>query len=397
MTEPPSIPSAAQASRKFPWVRAVLLGVGLSLVAVLIWRYWPSTAGTAPPKAAESAAVTLAGPYLIAIDPGSLLRKKLEFSTVREERITTPLLTVTGAVMARLRAGSGPVEDRWQFSSVELSGTYADWQKARTEVDFAAKQLAKTRELTAAQLSAQNRAVERLRKLVATGTEAVRDLTAAEASLLETQLEGQKAVFEAESALTQATHSHAALERKLLQAGIDPALMEQAKVGAAMVMADVPEVRIGLVREGQACRARFYGLPDRTFQGVVRSLAPALSPERRTLRVFFELNDQEGRLRPGMYAEISLGTDPRQAILAPADGVLHIGDSDYVLIEAGSGLWRVTKVRVGERAGEQVEILDGLQDGQRLIGNGAILLKPLVVEALLKAKESPAGSGGTAR
>lgn len=179
--------------------------------------------------------------------------------------------------MARLRAGSGPVEDRWQFSSVELSGTYADWQKARTEVDFAAKQLAKTRELTAAQLSAQNRAVERLRKLVATGTEAVRDLTAAEASLLETQLEGQKAVFEAESALTQATHSHAALERKLLQAGIDPALMEQAKVGAAMVMADVPEVRIGLVREGQACRARFYGLPDRTFQGVVRSLAPALS------------------------------------------------------------------------------------------------------------------------
>lgn len=113
--------------------------------------------------------------------------------------------------------------------------------------------------------------------------------------------------------------------------------------------------------------------------------------------MFFELNDQEGRLRPGMYAEISLGTDPRQAILAPADGVLHIGDSDYVLIEAGSGLWRVTKVRVGERAGEQVEILDGLQDGQRLIGNGAILLKPLVVEALLKAKESPAGSGGTAR
>lgn len=341
--------------------------------------------------------MSLAGPYLIAVQPGSLLEQKLEFPTVRKERLTTPLLTVTGAIMSRLRAGSGPMEDRWQFSSVELSGIYADWEKASTEMEFAAKQLAKTRELTAAQLSAQNRAVERLRKLVATGTEAVRDLTSAEASLLQTQLEGQKAVFEAESALTQATHSHADLERRLLQAGVDPALLAQAPAGAAMVMADVPEVRIGLVKEGQACEARFYGLPGQTFKGVVRSLAPALSPERRTLRVFFELNDQEGRLKPGMYAEIGLGTYPRHAVLAPADGVLHIADTDYALTAAGPGLWRVTEIQVGERAGERVEILGGLKGGERLIGNGAILLKPLVVQALLKAKEASAATGAGQR
>ncbi|HUL12491.1 MAG TPA: efflux RND transporter periplasmic adaptor subunit [Methylococcaceae bacterium] len=373
------------------------LGSALLLLAALAWQFWPSAAGPPPPSHAETAAVSLAGPYLIAVQPGSLLEQKLEFPTVRKERLTTPLLTVTGAIMSRLRAGSGPMEDRWQFSSVELSGIYADWEKASTEMEFAAKQLAKTRELTAAQLSAQNRAVERLRKLVATGTEAVRDLTSAEASLLQTQLEGQKAVFEAESALTQATHSHADLERRLLQAGVDPALLAQAPAGAAMVMADVPEVRIGLVKEGQACEARFYGLPGQTFKGVVRSLAPALSPERRTLRVFFELNDQEGRLKPGMYAEIGLGTDPRQAVLAPADGVLHIADTDYALTAAGPGLWRVTEIQVGERAGERVEILGGLKGGERLIGNGAILLKPLVVQALLKAKEASAATGAGQR
>ncbi|WP_255210819.1 efflux RND transporter periplasmic adaptor subunit [Methylogaea oryzae] len=243
------------------------------------------------------------------MQPGSLLEKKLELATVQRERIKTPLLSVTGAVMARLRPGSGAVEDRWQFSSVELSGIYADWQKADTEKEFAAKQLSKTRELTAAQLNSQGKVVERLRKLVATGTEAVRDLSAAEAGLLQTQLEGQKAVFEAESALSQATHSHADLERHLLQAGIDPALLAQVPSGASLVMADVPEVRIALVAAGQACEATFFGLPDQVFRGVVRSLAPALSPERRTLRVFFELNDQDGRLKPGMYAEIGLGTD----------------------------------------------------------------------------------------
>ncbi len=324
----------------------------------------------------------LAGHGQIAVHPGSLLEKKLDLTIVQKERITTPLITVTGAVMARLRDGPGLVEDRWQFSSVELSAIYTDWQKTGTEIEFDAKRLIKTRELTAAQLNSQKKVVERLRKLVATGTEAARDLSSAEAYMLQIQMEGQKAVFEAKSALTQATHSHADFERHLLQSGVDPALMENVPAGASLVMADVPEVRIEMVAIGQACEARFYGLPQHLFRGVVRSLSPVLSPERRTLRVFFELNDQEGRLKPGMYAEIGLGTESRQAVLAPADGILHIADADYVLSEASAGLWTVTKILVGERAGERVEVLDGLKGGERLISKSAILLKPLVVQAL---------------
>lgn len=376
-------------------VRRAVLATGVVLIlAAGVWRYWPASA---PPPAIErtpnSGTVAVAGPLLVAVEPGSLLEQKFEIPTVQKERITTPLVTVTGAVMARLRPGQEASEDRWQFANVELSGIYADWEKARTEMDFDAKRLKKTRELTAAQLQSQDRVVDRLRKLVATGTEAVRDLTQAEATLLELQLEGQKAVFEAESALTQATHSHADLERQLLQAGVDPDLLDRADVESAMVMADVPEVRISLVKPGQACEAHFFGLPGQLFPGTVRSLAPALSSERRTLRVFFELDDTRGRLKPGMYAEIGLGTDPRFAVLIPADGVLHIGDADFVLADAGPGLWRVTPVQVGERAGDRVEILDGLKGGERLIGYGAILLKPLVVKAVLKARQSLVDEG----
>ncbi|TPQ27528.1 efflux RND transporter periplasmic adaptor subunit [Methylomonas koyamae] len=368
---------------------------GAGLIAVLVWQFWPFADEPTMTPTAKAEAVSLAGPGLIAVQPGNPLEKKLELTLVQKEHLTSPLLSVTGAVMARLRSGAGSLEDRWQFSSVELSGIYADWQKAGTEMEFAAKQLTKTRELTAAQLNSQSKAVDRLRKLVATGTEAARDLSAAESNLLQTQLEGQKAVFEAESALTQATHSHADFERHLLQAGVDPALLQQVPAGASLVMADVPEVRIGLVATGQACEARFYGLSNQLFKGVVRSLSPALSPERRTLRVFFELNDQEGKLKPGMYAEIGLGTDPREAVLAPADGILHIANADYVLTEAKPGVWKVTEIQVGERAGDRVEILDGLQGGERIIGSGAILLKPLVVQSLLQIKQAPTAAGST--
>ncbi|PPD48169.1 MAG: RND transporter [Methylobacter sp.] len=341
-----------------------------------------SWAETKTENVASAPVVELAGTRLIRVKSGSLLEQKFNITTVKKERINTPLLVVTGAVVARLPIGSAPKEDRWQFNRIELSGVYADWQRAQVEKDFNAKRLEKIRELTSAQYHSQKLAVDRLRKLVATGTEAIRDLTAAEATLMEVQLGGQKDVYEAETALTVSSRSRAALERKLLQEGVDPLLLESSAPGVSLVMADVPELRISLVSVGQACAARFYGLPDQVFAGKVRSLAPTLSAERHTLRVFFELNDKADQFKPGMYAEIGLGTDPRDAMMVPTDGVLHSGNADYVLIGAQDGLWRITQVDVGESIDDRIEILKGLREGERIIGNGAILLKPMLVQAL---------------
>lgn len=389
-TTPQDIPtsdhSAPHSRRTWLWLVFKLGGVALTigLILLLVWSPFQSPTAAIPKTESlqSSAVVQLVGPRLIAVQTGSLLEKKLTIAPASREKIATPVLTVTGSVVARLRAGGVPAEDRWQFSSPELLTAYADWQKARVEVDFAEKQLRKTRELTVAQLTAQTQVVERLRKLVAAGTEAIKDLAAEEAKLLQTQLEGQKSMFEAETTVRVATRNRAALERQLFQTGVDPHLLERAAEGATIVMADVPEARVGLVAAEQACEARFYGLPEAVFPGKISSLAPTLSGERRTLRIFFELIDQHGRLKPGMYAEIGLGTDPRQTVLLPADGVLHVGRSDYVLVETEPGVWRVTEVKIGEQDGTRVEILDGLQGGERVIGSGAILLKPLVVQAV---------------
>jgi len=144
----------------------------------------------------------------------------------------------------------------------------------------------------------------------------------------------------------------------------------------------VPESKVGLVREGQACSARFYALADQQFTGRVRSVSPTLSNERRTLRVFFEIEDPRGQLRPGLFAEVGLGTEPREGLLVPATGVLHIGRGEYVLVRDAPDRWRVTPVDVGENAGADVEILAGVTAGQTVMGSGAILLKPIVVKAL---------------
>jgi RND family efflux transporter MFP subunit len=358
----------------------IAAGAVVVVAALAVWMRWPESP-TPNPEAYEEL-VKLAGPQLIAVQPGSPLASKLDVRPVTAQHISAPLLTVTGSVVARLASGRDSADGRWDFSHLELATMYADWLRARAEEPYAEQQLAKTRELAAARIAAQGKVVDRLRQLVKAGTDAPRDLAKEEADLVQAQLEGQKQTFEAELAVKTAAQARATLERQLFQAGVDPELLGRAQDGTAIVVADVPEARMGLVRDGQSASARFFALPGETFSATVRSLAPALASERRTLRVFFELDDPQGHLRPGMFADVGLGTEPRDAILVPSDAVLHVGGSDYVLIQTPASLWHVTEVQVGEASGANVEILSGLTPGDTIVGAGAILLKPLVVQAL---------------
>jgi len=363
------------------------MGLVLLVAGSLLVLLWFSFQGTATPALKAQATqntdvVRLVGPRLIAVTLDSPLDKKLVVAAASKQKTPAPVLSVTGSIAARLPAGSGPAEDRWQFSSPDLLSAYTDWQKARIDVAFAEKQLVKIRELDTARVTAQTKVVERLRKLVAAGTDSAKDLATEEATLLQTQIQGQKEVYEAENAVKVAARTRAALARQLQQAGADPDLLGRLPDGVAVAVADVPEAKIDRVREGQACTARFYGMPETVFSGRVSSLAPTLSRERRTLQVLFELGDPQGRLKPGMFADIGFGTDLHETVMVPADGVLHVGRADYVLVGTEPGIWQVTEVTVGELNGTLTEILGGLQGGERVLGNGAILLKPLVVQAV---------------
>ena len=221
------------------------------------------------------------------------------------------MLKVTGSIVARLPLGDGQAEGRWDFNVAELATAYADWLKARADVPFSRQQLTSIRQLSKAKIDAGTEVVDRLEKLVKAGTDPEKDLVAARADLLQTKIQGQKDDHEAETNLRTAERSLATLERQLYQTGVDPPLLLKNTESKAIVVAKVPEAKVGLVEAGQACVARFFAFPDVLFAGRVGSLAPTLSKESRTLRVFFEVSDPRGRLKPGMFAEIGLGTDPR--------------------------------------------------------------------------------------
>jgi cobalt-zinc-cadmium efflux system membrane fusion protein len=333
------------------------------------------------PEPPAAPAVRVAGLRLVAVAPDTPLAQKLHLDTVRREAASAPVLTVTGTVAARLSPAPAPAEAHWDFASTDLAQAYGDWVGARADSEAAEMLLTKVKELVAAKIKNYRDIVERYEGLIASGAGAPKDYAQAKADLLQGEIQGATDIYSAEVTLRAAQRKRALVERQLLQLGVDPIVLARHGVGTAVVVADVPEGRVSAVRDGQACSARFVAYPGDEFPGKVGRLSPSVAKDSRTLRVMFDLDDQYGKLRPGLFADIGLGTEPRDALTVTADAVLHIGRRDYVLTAAGPDTWKVTEVRVVEPHNGRVEVT-GLSAGTQVIGGGSILLKPLVVQAL---------------
>ena len=70
---------------------------------------------------------------------------------------------------------------------------------------------------------------------------------------------------------------------------------------------------------------------------VVVFITPSLQPETRTAKVRFEVSNTRGRLKPGMYANVEIGTSPSSALIVPVDALLDSGREQLVFVAEGDG------------------------------------------------------------
>ncbi|XZE21020.1 efflux RND transporter periplasmic adaptor subunit [Pirellulaceae bacterium SH449] len=333
---------------------------------------------------------------MIRIDPASALATKLATTRVAKQTTTTPLLRVTGSIVASLRPVGEDRSVQWQFNNPEVLSMFFDWGANELDVEFFQQQLGLIEELSKTQIDAQRRVVERAERLVAAGTDSRADYELARAELLEREITARQAIRAAQIELRKAERNAAVFIRQLELNGLDPRMLtEEVSAEVDLVIADVPEEFKSRVRIGQSCEARFIGMRDRIFSGKVRSISGVLSPERRSLRVLFFVDDPNDLLRPGMFAEIGLGTDPRDALLIPAESLIHLGADDYVLVQSpdSSEAWQVTLVEIGDNRNGQVEILSGLAPGAVIISKGAMLLQPAATVAMRNLQNAATQNG----
>ena len=127
-----------------------------------------------------------------------------------------------------------------------------------------------------------------------------------------------------------------------------------------------------------------------------RDVAPVLDPATRTAPIEIEIPNPGFRLKPGMYARVTVTTDERKdALVVPTNAVVDYTGRRGVFVAAGDSTVTFRPVRVGIEESEQIEILDGVAEGDRVVTTGAAALRD--GDRVLLAGSSGGRRGATAR
>jgi Cu(I)/Ag(I) efflux system membrane fusion protein len=151
-------------------------------------------------------------------------------------------------------------------------------------------------------------------------------------------------------------------------------LLRIAPLDRVWLEAEIYESELALVEVGQLVRVTLPYAPGRIWDARVGYVYPMLTDETRTARVRIELPNPDVELRPGMYANVELRAPRGMRTLVPESAVLHAGERSFVFLDLGGGRFRPQRVEVGERSGERVEILAGVEPGQRVVSSGTFLI-----------------------
>jgi len=151
--------------------------------------------------------------------------------------------------------------------------------------------------------------------------------------------------------------------------------------------AAVPEAQAQGLHEGQPVQAQLPAFPGDPVPGKLTALLADADLQSRTLRLRIELPNPDGRLRPGMPAQVALhpSVSAEESLLVPAEAVIRTGKRDLVMLAEEGGRFRPVEVVLGQESKGQVAVLQGLQAGQRIVASGQFLLDS---EANLKGIEA---------
>lgn len=153
------------------------------------------------------------------------------------------------------------------------------------------------------------------------------------------------------------------------------------------VLLDVFEKDLAVIHPGQDVKLTVPAYPDRWFPARIDYIGKVVDETTRTVKVRCLLPNPEGQLLPSMYASVEVESPPDdKAIVVPLTALFTEGESDWLFVSLGEGRYQKREVRVGLRLKKEAVLLEGVQPGERIVTDGALLLRSEL--------DTAAGDGG---
>jgi len=307
--------------------------------------------------------------------------------------------------IVRLYAGQGTRVRKGQkladLESADIDQAEADYLKALADYENALRS-------SAAEVKLAQQSYDRNKLLYEQKITAGKNLQAAEHDLEVAKAAGENSVNGTKAALTAARRhllilglndaTIDALSKKTdlaavfsLNSPIDGIVVERnATIGASVgtdanlfkiidlsqvwIDANVFEKDLQRVKPGQEVKLTVPAFPQTTFSGRVIFVDSVVNPDTRTVNVRTEVANPDGRLKPDMFANVQIITDVNQAAISiPQSAVLNDDGKTIVFVAEGNG-YKKRQVQAGIQNNDRVEIVDGLNAGDKVVVKGNYLL-----------------------
>jgi membrane fusion protein, multidrug efflux system len=158
-------------------------------------------------------------------------------------------------------------------------------------------------------------------------------------------------------------------------AGTNTIIVSVVDISNVRLVANLVEKDFRRVTAGVDAQVEVDAFPGERFRGKVSRMAPVFDPATRTAAMEIEVPNPGFRLKPGMYARVQLAAERRtNALIVPRNAVVDIEGQRGVYVVDGQTA-RFAVIHTGLAEGDDVEVLDGVEEGARVVTVGALALK----------------------
>ena len=262
-------------------------------------------------------------------------------STMVEKRTATIPVIAPARVVASIVPGLSSTDRIVMFDSPDVTSLYSQYRQSSANVARASKNLSRIKDMF------QNQAAT------------------------------AKDMNDAENDAATAKAAMAESESKLRGLGYNPPEFNTVAPGTAWLMCDVPESQLNEVQRGEDVPIQLSSFPDGRFRGRADAIGEVVDPVTRTVKVRVSMPNPRGRILPGMFARVDFGDPISGIVLFPASGVVTVEGADYAFIQLNDSEFVRRRITIGSSGAKDVIVLKGLSDGERVVTDGAMLLKGL--------------------
>ncbi len=163
-------------------------------------------------------------------------------------------------------------------------------------------------------------------------------------------------------------------EGQFIKSGMEMLVLSD--IAKVWVYADIYEYEMPWVKVGQKARIILPFVGSEPIESLVSYIYPFVEPKTRTVKARFELNNPDYLLKPDMYVNVRLESEPvENALTVPVEAVLHSGEKQTVFVALGEGKFepRLVKTGIQNEAGD-LEVVQGLLEGENVVTSAQFML-----------------------